>query len=201
MQKQPARRRMGVQDSEVRARLLEAAETLLREEGAAALTARRIAEQVGLKRQIVHYYFGTIEELIVAMMRRAEEAARDIYEAAMQSDEPLRAIRKIGIDASVRAYEYAVLAFRSEAVRAEYARTLQAFRRRHTEVLERHLEQRGLVSNLPPVVVTAVVQMVSHAAATEAALGATEGHDEINAFIEEWLTAFAQRGLSPVVPT
>ncbi len=195
-----ARRRMGAENSEVRAQLIEAAAVILREEGAAAVTARHIAEKVGLKRQIVHYYFGTIEELILAMLKRDEEGARVVYEAAMRSDEPLRAIRKIGIDASVRAYEYAVMAFRSEAIRAEYTRSLQAFRRRHTEVLVRHLEQRGLTSNLPPVVVTTVVQAVSHAIATEAALGASEGHDEINAFIEAWLTAFAERGLSPEMP-
>lgn len=191
---------MGAESSDVRAQLIEAAAQILREEGGAAVTARRIAEKVGLKRQIVHYYFGTIEDLIVAMLQWEEEAARQGYEAALQCDEPLRAIRKIGVDASGKAYEFGALAFRYDAIRAEYIKSIQAFRRLHTEVLVRHLESRGLKSNIPAVVVTTVMQAISHSMATEAALGASEGHDEINAFIESWLVAFAERGISPTLP-
>lgn len=194
------RRRMGVESSEVRARLIEATAQILREEGGGAVTARRIAEKVGLKRQIVHYYFGTIEELIVAVLQRDGATTRKIYEAALLCDEPLRAIREMGIDASVRSYEFAALAFRYEAVRVEYIRFMEEFRRMKVGVLNRHLELRGLQSNIPPVVVTTLMQLIAHTVAAESMLGATEGHAEINAFIENWLTAFAERGISPSVP-
>lgn len=199
MERSVVRRRMGVESSEVRASLIEAASQILREEGGAAVTARRIAEKVGLKRQIVHYYFGTIEDLIIAILQREEAITKRAYEKALQCDEPLRVIRKIGIDASVRVHEFAALAFRHDAIRVEYIKSIQAFRRLYVEALTRHLEQRGLQSNVPLVVVTTVIQAVSQALASESMLGATEGHDEINAFIEDWLVAFAERGVSPSV--
>lgn len=194
------RRRMGAENSEVRARLIEAAAQILQDEGGVAVTARRIAEKVGLKRQIVHYYFGTIEELIIALLQREEAVAEHQYEAALQCDEPLRAIRKIGIDATVRVYEFAALAFRYDIIRAEYIKSVERFRRMHADALSRHLQQRGLTSNVPPVVVTTLMQTVSQALAVEAALGASEGHDEVNAFLEAWLVAFAERGVSPAIP-
>lgn len=193
-------RRKGVESSEVRAQLIEAAAQILREEGGAAITARRIAEKVGLKRQIVHYYFGTIEELILAMIQREAAAAERRYEAVMQSEEPLRMLAQIGIDGSARSYEITALAFRFSAVRAEFVRSLETFRRQHADALARHLEQRGVQSNVSTVVATTVMLALSQVMSAEAALGVSEGHREINAFLESWLTAFAQRGVSPQIP-
>ena len=70
---------------ESRAMLIEAAVEIIRTEGYGALSARRLAEKVGLKRQIVHYYFRTIEELLLSVVRfygdsglaRMREALRD----------------------------------------------------------------------------------------------------------------------------
>ena len=58
-------RRKGAESSKTRAQLLLAAAQILCDAGARAVTARRLAEQVGLGRHIVHYYFGTIDELFV----------------------------------------------------------------------------------------------------------------------------------------
>ena len=69
--------RKGVESSETRAKLLQSAVLIMREEGASAVTARRLAEQFGLGRHIVHYYFGTIDELFIAIMR--DEGARAGY--------------------------------------------------------------------------------------------------------------------------
>lgn len=193
------KRRMGAESSEIRAQLVEAAAQLLREEGGAAITARRISEKVGLKRHIVHYYFGTIEELIVAVLQRDEARALEGYETALQSSEPLRVIRKLGVDASVRVYEIAALAYRHEAIRAQFVKSMETFRRIQTEALTRYLALRGLQSNVPPVVVTTLMQVISQIMAAEASLGATEGHDEINAYIDRWLESFERCGLSPAV--
>ena len=60
-------RRIGAEDSKRRAQLLEAAELLLLEEGYAAVTSRRVAAKAGLKPQLVHYYFRTMDDLFVAV--------------------------------------------------------------------------------------------------------------------------------------
>lgn len=56
-----AKRRMAADRSKTRAQLIEAAGRLLSKEGYAAVTARRLAEEMGIKRQTVHYYFSTID--------------------------------------------------------------------------------------------------------------------------------------------
>src|ERR1700756_1229947 len=69
-----AERRIGAPDAKNRVVLLDAAEQLLLEEGYAAVTSRRVAERAGLKPQLVHYYFRTMEDLFLAVFhRRAEE--------------------------------------------------------------------------------------------------------------------------------
>src|ERR1700746_1245156 len=63
-------RRSGAPDAEARGRLLDAAEQLMIEEGYAAVTSRRLAHKAGLKPQLVHYYFRTMEELFLEVFRR-----------------------------------------------------------------------------------------------------------------------------------
>ena len=43
------------------------------EEGYAAVTSRRLANKAGLKPQLVHYYFRTMEELFLEVFRRRAE--------------------------------------------------------------------------------------------------------------------------------
>ena len=42
---------------------MDAAEQLLLEEGYAAVTSRRVGARAGLKPQLVHYYFRTMDDL------------------------------------------------------------------------------------------------------------------------------------------
>ena len=57
-------------DSKTRAQLVDAAEQLLFEEGYAAVTSRRVGAKAGLKPQLVHYYFRTMDDLFVEIFRR-----------------------------------------------------------------------------------------------------------------------------------
>ena len=70
-------RRIGAPDAKNRVVLLDAAEQLLLEEGYAAVTSRRVAEKAGLKPQLVHYYFRTMEDLFLAVFRRRAEAGTE----------------------------------------------------------------------------------------------------------------------------
>ena len=63
-------RRLGAPDAKNRTVLLDAAEQLMRDEGYAAVTSRRVAEKAGLKPQLVHYYFRTMDDLFLELYRR-----------------------------------------------------------------------------------------------------------------------------------
>jgi AcrR family transcriptional regulator len=50
--------------------LLDAAEALLVEVGYAAVTTRKLAERAGVNHGLVHYYFGSMEEVLVQTLER-----------------------------------------------------------------------------------------------------------------------------------
>jgi AcrR family transcriptional regulator len=53
--------------------LLDAAERLLVEVGYAGITTRRLAEEAGVNHGLVHYYFGSIENVLVRTLERFTE--------------------------------------------------------------------------------------------------------------------------------
>jgi AcrR family transcriptional regulator len=65
--------------------LLDAAERLLVEIGAAGITTRRVAEEAKLNHGLVHYYFGSVEQLLVRVLERFTdrlvERQREMYAA------------------------------------------------------------------------------------------------------------------------
>src|SRR5437660_10963515 len=50
--------------------LLDAAERLLVSEGYASISTRRLAQEAGVNHGLVHYYFGSMEELFVQVLER-----------------------------------------------------------------------------------------------------------------------------------
>ena len=48
--------------------LLDAAERLLVEVGWAQVTTRRLAQEAGLNHGLVHYYFGSMEEVFIQVL-------------------------------------------------------------------------------------------------------------------------------------
>src|SRR5207249_4194403 len=53
--------------------LLDAAERLLVEVGYDGVSTRRLAEEAGVNHGLVHYYFGSIENMLVRMLERFTE--------------------------------------------------------------------------------------------------------------------------------
>src|SRR5206468_95194 len=68
-------RRIGAPDAKNRGVLLDAAEELMLEDGYAAVTSRRVAERAGLKPQLVHYYFRTMDEMFIEVFREQQVQA------------------------------------------------------------------------------------------------------------------------------
>jgi AcrR family transcriptional regulator len=54
--------------------LLDAAEQLLVEVGHAGITTRKLAERAGVNHGLVHYYFGSMEELLLRVVERFTDA-------------------------------------------------------------------------------------------------------------------------------
>lgn len=193
-------RRRGVENSAVRSALIDAAELLIREGGYPSVTARNLADKINLKRQIVHYYFHSMDDLFIAVIRRGADKARPRLEAALTSDEPLRALWEINSDPvqATLTLELSALASRRPAVRAEVKRFAEEFRDLQTRVLVTHLEKRGISPELQPIVATVLLTSLSQVLTLESAIDIDRGHPETLAFVDDCLRAFAEGLMSPM---
>jgi AcrR family transcriptional regulator len=70
---------------DIRTAFMDAAERLLVEEGRAGISTRRLAREAGLNHGLVHYYFGSVETLMLAVFERFTnrlvERQREMYAA------------------------------------------------------------------------------------------------------------------------
>ena len=140
----PQPRRIGAADSKTRAQLLDAAEQLLLEEGYAAVTSRRVAAKAGLKPQLVHYYFRTMDDLFVEVFRRRADENLARFERAIAADGSLRQLWQLNADPRGAAFtiEFVALANHRKAIRAEIARYAERFRAAQLDALTAALARR-----------------------------------------------------------
>jgi AcrR family transcriptional regulator len=186
-------RRIGAEDSASRSALLDAAQRLLLEEGYAAVTSRRVAAQAGLKPQLVHYYFRTMDDLFLALVRRGAEQNLARQAAALASPQPLRALWALVNDraGTILTVELFALANHRKAIRAELAVYAEQFRQLQREALAPVLEDYGLdPAAYPPDAVLVLLTSLSQVLVMEEALGVTTGHAEMRALIERVLAGW-----------
>jgi AcrR family transcriptional regulator len=185
-------RRIGNETSKTRAALLDAAEKLMLEEGYAAVTSRRIAAEAGLKPQLVHYYFRTMDDLFLALFRRRAEQGIQRQAQALDSPQPLWALWDLSRDSRGTALtmEFIALANHRKAIRAEIASVAERLRADQMAGLESVLSGYGVsAEQCPPVVFTVLLSSISRFLVIEReALGMSTGHDETVAFVEAALS-------------
>ena len=116
-----APRKVKDKDAGARHRLLEATAQIMREEGYAAATSRRVAAIAGVKPALVYYYFDTMDDLFLALLRTGAEVALDEMRQALTDDDPLRALWLINSDVGRTALntEFMALANHRKVIGAE----------------------------------------------------------------------------------
>lgn len=183
-------RRIGAPDAKNRGVLLDAAEQLMLEEGYAAVTSRRLASKAGLKPQLVHYYFRTMDELFLAVFRRRAEEGLQMQAQALQSSQPLWTLWRFGTDPGFTSFtmEFMALANHRKALRAELAYYAERFRDEQRKALSTALEHHDLeMRGVPPVVWSVLMTSVSRVLVIEQALGMSAGHAETVELVECYL--------------
>jgi AcrR family transcriptional regulator len=183
-------RRIGAPDAKNRGLLLDAAEQLMIEEGYAAVTSRRLANKAGLKPQLVHYYFRTMEDLFVAVFRRRAEEGLQVQAQVLQSPQPLWAIWRFGTDPDFTriSMEFMALANHRKEMRAEIAYYAERFRDAERQAVTAALQRYGADgTNVPPVVWTVLMNSLSRMLVLEQAVGMSAGHAETRDLVESHL--------------
>lgn len=184
-------RRLGLEGAQNRVRFIDAAEEVLRDIGLPALTARQVAARAGLKTQLLYYYFRTMDDLLLALVRRVHERRLARFEEALASPEPLRAIWNLNSDPSgaALASELTSIAIHREAIRAEIVRGAEHFRAIQVEAVSKLIAP--LTSNKAAAAgIVMIAVALARMIVAESALGLTDGHAEALAFVEDALRRF-----------
>jgi len=185
-----AKRRMGPEGSQVWHTILDGAEEILRDEGYAALTSRNIANRAELNQQLIYYYFHTMDDLIVALFRRAADREIDALNKAVRSAQPLREMWNACIHTQDNKIvsEFTALSNRNELLRREVIAFIKKVRRTQLKALKAAVENQTLpVIELPPEALVLIANGLGLALTRDCELGISEGHSQVTSAIGELL--------------
>ncbi len=180
-------RRPRAATAEKRARILDAAEQIMLREGYAAVTSRRVEAVAGVK---LHYHFGTVDDLFVAVFRRRAERNVERIRDALSSPKPLRAWWELASDPRGTALlvELTAAANHRPPLQAEVAELARDVRRMEMEALTSILDEYGIDPDaFPPSLVAAAVQGLALVVVQDEVRGFDTGHAEAKAAIERLL--------------
>jgi AcrR family transcriptional regulator len=174
--------------------LLDAAERLLVEVGYAGISTRRLAEKAGVNHGLVHYYFGSMENLLVQVLRRftGRLTAR---QRALYADPDLPFLDKwrqamrylVSEDAEYEKIwlELQALAWNNPELRDRVAEVNAEWRGVLVEALAEPRRAYGI--EMPLEALVSLVMTFNEGVILERAQGITEGHRELLAWIDGWL--------------
>ncbi|WP_373077397.1 TetR/AcrR family transcriptional regulator [Zhongshania sp.] len=176
--------------NKTREAILNATETIMREDGYAAVSSRRVAAEAGLKSQLVHYHFGTMDELFLALFQRADAQNFDRHMQLMTAPNPLCELWKLNTDRKGMGliFEFMALANHREALRKEIARANVRTRSLQISILKRALDESGVpLDKFPPNVLSLLMAGAALELVTEASIGVHDAHSDTLKFVENLL--------------
>jgi AcrR family transcriptional regulator len=174
--------------------LLDAAERRLVEVGYSGITTRRLAEEAGVNHGLVHYYFGSIENVLARTLERFTERLvarqRELYAADVPFIEKWRtAMRYLTSDDATYEkiwLELQALAMNSPELRDRIAHVNDEWRAVLTEAFEPAREEFGI--DMPIEALVSLVLTFNLGIMLERSTGIETGHRELLDWIERWLT-------------
>ena len=182
------------EDGGTRRRLIEATAAIMHDEGYAAATSRRVAARAGVRQPLVHYYFPTMDDLFLAVLREGADAALDQMRAMLTNDDPLGALWAINSDSrrTVLNTEFMALANHRKAIGVELAAYAERVRDIETAAVTVALRANGIdLDTYPPVVISMLIAQIARSVCNEAAVGVTLGHDEMRRFVKRQIDALS----------
>jgi TetR/AcrR family transcriptional regulator len=179
--------------AETEDRFLDAAERLLAETGHAGITTRRLAEEAAANHGLVHYYFGSIENLFARVLERFTDRLIARQRTLYSSDAPFiekwrTAMTYLDADRDYQRvwYELQALAWSRPELRERVTKVDDAWRAVLRDALAEPLERYEL-----PIPIDALVALVvtfNEGIILERLSGIETGHAELLAWIDAWLT-------------
>jgi AcrR family transcriptional regulator len=175
--------------------LLDAAERLLVEIGYAGITTRRLAEAAGVNHGLVHYYFGSNENLLVRALERFTERLiarqRELYASEEPFVEKWRTAMRylMSEDATYEKIwlELQALAWNDPGLRERLAHVNAEWRAVLTEALAEPHRELGI--EMPLDALVSLVITFNVGIMVERLGGIESGHEALLDWIDGWLSS------------
>jgi TetR/AcrR family transcriptional regulator len=171
---------------------LDAAERLLVEVGYSAITTRRLAEKAGANHGLVHYYFGSMENLLVRVLERFTERLIARQQAMYGAETPFlekwrTAMHYLDEDREYQKVwcELQALAWNRPELREPVARVNDEWRAVLTDALAGPKERYGI--EMPLDALVSLVVTFNEGIILERLSGIETGHRELLGWIDGWL--------------
>jgi AcrR family transcriptional regulator len=185
-----ASRSSGARRTEKLSAILRSTETLMLEEGYGAVTFRSVAAKAEVTAGLVQYYFPSLDDLFIAVLRQSTDRLIGHLADASRSEAPLREVwrysnNRIG---TALLMEFLVLANHRSAVRNVIGEGGERVRRMLVATVSAKWKDYGLdEDDLPPAAVLFLLSCIPRMTALEEATGTTTGHAEATALVERFL--------------
>jgi AcrR family transcriptional regulator len=187
-----------------RAALLDAAERLLIGHGHVGITTRKVAAEAGVNHGLVHYYFGSIEELLFQAMERYTERLLERQRALYAADIPFiekwrTAMRYIDEDLAA-GYpkiwaELHAVAWNRPQFQERIAQVHVQWREIFGGALARAKDELPFEGTpFSPEAFVALVATFNAGLLLERLIGLDQGHDQLLAAMDNWLSSLGERG-------
>src|SRR3954453_8295082 len=195
---------MAVSESRARAveGFLDAAERLLIEVGYAGITTRRLAREAGLNQGLVHYYFGSLDEVLLQALERFTERLIDrqraMYQAKLPFIEKWRTAMEylesdLGAGYPKIWLELQALGWNRPEIRERVVRVNAEGREGLPEAFAKAAAEYGLEPEAYPVdALVSFVMTFNQGIELERLSGITDGHGELLAWIDAWLRSLEE---------
>jgi AcrR family transcriptional regulator len=182
---------------------LDAAERLLIEVGHAGITTRRLASEAGLNQGLVHYYFGSLDEVLIQALERFTgrliERQSAMYDAEVPFIEKWRTAMRYLEEDLASGYpkiwlELQALGWNQPEIRVRIARVNAEWRRVLAAAFEKAAEEYGLERRQYPLdALVSLVMTFNQGIELERLSGISEGHDALLAWIDQWLNSLEEK--------
>jgi AcrR family transcriptional regulator len=183
---------------------LDAAERLLVQVGHAGISTRRLAAEAGANQGLVHYYFGSMDELFVRVLERFTERLiarqREMYGADLPFIEKWRRAWRFQEEDLEAGYskvwmELQAMSWSRPDLRPRIARVNAEWRAVLRDAFGRAAAEYGLnESEFPVDALVAMTMTFGQGFALERLEGIDDGHGELLDWIERWLESLEERG-------
>lgn len=182
--------------------VLDAAQRLLVEVGYAGLTTRRLAAAAGVNQGLIHYYFGSLEEVLFQAFERYSEALIERQRALYAKPEPFldkwrTAARYLEQDLAAGypkiGFELSALGWNNPRFRARTKAVLSKWRAVLTGAFRTALVEYGLdAKRFPLEGVVSLVMTFQLGYMFESLGGIEEGHRALLTMMDGWLADLAR---------